>query len=236
LFPLKDNLPTERFPFVTVAFIALNVVVYFFLQDGGWALTANDTGNWPIDDYAAKPCELADECPSQGGVDDWVTVFTSMFMHGSLLHLGGNMLFLWIYGNNIEDSMGPLKFVGFYLVGGIAAIALQTAFDPGSPVPTVGASGAVSAVLGAYLLLYPRAGVLILSLIPFFWGVFVLPAAAVIGIWFVQQLVFGAADYASAGNEGGVAYFAHIGGFVFGLLTVKLLARRKRTTPAPYRV
>jgi membrane associated rhomboid family serine protease len=235
LFPLKDNLPTERFPFVTVALIVLNVVVYFLLQDGGWSLTSNTSGDWPIDDYAAVPCELANECPSQGSVDDWITAFTSMFMHGGVLHLGGNMLFLWIYGNNIEDAMGPLKFIVFYLLGGLAAIAGQTLVDPGSAVPTVGASGAVSAVLGAYLVLHPRAGVLILSLIPFFWGVFVLPAAAVIGIWFVQQLLFGFADFASAGEGGGVAYWAHIGGFVFGLVTIKLFARRRRTTPAPYR-
>src|SRR3712207_2530972 len=107
-----------------------------------------------------------------------------MFMHGSILHLGGNMLFLWVFGNNVEDSMGPVKFVVFYALGGVAAMALQTAIDTGSEVPTLGASGAVSAVLGAYILLHPRAGVVTLILIPFFFTVLVLPAMAVIGLWF----------------------------------------------------
>src|SRR3712207_2374868 len=160
-----------------------------------------------------------------------------MFMHGGILHLAGNMLFLWIFSNNIEDSMGPVKFVLFYVLGGIAAMALQTAIDPSSDIPTLGASGAVSAVLGGYVLLHPRAGVLTLSLIPFFWGVIVVPALVVIGFWFAQQVLFGFLDLQSAGEGGGVAYFAHIGGFVFGLLTVKLLAgRRRQPTPARYRV
>jgi len=236
LFPLKDNLPTERFPVVTVLLIVANVVVYFLLQDGGWELTSNTRGDWAVDDYAAVPCELAGECASRGGVDDYLSVLTSMFMHGGVLHLAGNMLFLWVYGNNIEDAMGVVRFVGFYVLGGVAAMALQTAIDPASPVPTVGASGAVSAVLGAYLLLHPRAGIVTLSLIPFFFGVIVLPAMVVIGVWFAQQVVFGLLDFNTAGDGGGVAYFAHIGGFVFGLAAVKLLARRRRTAPAPYRL
>jgi len=236
LFPLKDNLPTERFPVVTVLLIVANVVVYFLLQDGGWELTSNTRGDWAVDDYAAVPCELAGECASRGTVDDYVSVLTSMFMHGGVLHLAGNMLFLWVYGNNIEDAMGVVRFVGFYVLGGAAAMALQTAIDPGSPVPTIGASGAVSAVLGAYLLLHPRAGIVTLSLIPFFFGVLVLPAMVVIGVWFAQQVVFGLLDFNTAGDGGGVAYFAHIGGFLFGLAVVKLLARRRRTAPAPYRL
>ena len=236
MFPLKDNLPTERFPVVTVLLIVANVVVYFLLQDGGWELTSNTRGDWAVDDYAAVPCELAGECASRGGVDDYLSVLTSMFMHGGVLHLAGNMLFLWVYGNNIEDAMGVVRFVGFYVLGGVAAMALQTAIDPASPVPTVGASGAVSAVLGAYLLLHPRAGIVTLSLIPFFFGVIVLPAMVVIGVWFAQQVVFGLLDFNTAGDGGGVAYFAHIGGFVFGLAAVKLLARRRRTAPAPYRL
>ena len=236
MFPLKDNLPTERFPVVTVLLIVANVVVYFLLQDGGWELTSNTRGDWAVDDYAAVPCELAGECASRGTVDDYVSVLTSMFMHGGVLHLAGNMLFLWVYGNNIEDAMGVVRFVGFYVLGGAAAMALQTAIDPGSPVPTIGASGAVSAVLGAYLLLHPRAGIVTLSLIPFFFGVLVLPAMVVIGVWFAQQVVFGLLDFNTAGDGGGVAYFAHIGGFLFGLAVVKLLARRRRTAPAPYRL
>jgi membrane associated rhomboid family serine protease len=236
LFPLKDNLPTERFAVVTVLLIVANVVVYFLLQDGGWELTSNTRGDWPVDDYAAVPCELTDECASRGSVDDFLSVLTSMFMHGGILHLAGNMLFLWVYGNNIEDAMGVVKFVGFYVLGGAAAMALQTAIDPSSPAPTIGASGAVSAVLGAYLLLHPRAGIVTLSLIPFFFGVLVLPAMVVIGVWFAQQVVFGLLDFNTAGDGGGVAYFAHIGGFLFGLAVVNLLARRRRNAPAPYRL
>src|SRR3712207_1872886 len=159
-----------------------------------------------------------------------------MFMHGSLLHLGGNMLFLWIFGNNVEDAMGPVRFVAFYLAGGVAAIVLQTVVDLDAAVPTLGASGAVSAVLGAYLLLHPRARIITLIFIILFFTVVELPALLVIGLWFAQQLVFGWLDYASAGEGGGVAYFAHIGGFLFGLLGIRLVAERRRKTPAPYRL
>ncbi len=237
MFPLKDNLPTDRFPVVTVAFILANVFVYFFLQDGGWELASNAQGEWPVADYAAVPCELSGECRSQGSVSDLATVFTAMFMHGSLLHLGGNMLFLWIFGNNVEDSMGPPRFVGFYLLGGIAAMALQTAIDLDGNVPTLGASGAVSAVLGGYVILHPRARVITLIFIVLFFTVVELPALLVIGLWFVEQVVFGALDYTTAGAAGGgVAYFAHIGGFLFGLLTIRLVAQRRRRAPAPYRL
>ena len=236
MFPLKDNLPTDRFPVVTVLFIVANVLVYFLLQDGGWELSSNTAGDWAVADYAAVPCELVNECSSQGSVGDEVSVFPAMFMHGGILHLAGNMLFLWIFGNNVEDAMGPVKFVLFYLLGGIAAMALQTAIDPSSDVPTLGASGAVSAVLGGYILLHPRARVVTIIFIILFFTVVELPAVAVIGLWFAQQVVFGLLDFNSGGEGGGVAYFAHIGGFVFGLLTVKLLATRRRTAPAPYRL
>jgi membrane associated rhomboid family serine protease len=159
-----------------------------------------------------------------------------MFMHGGLLHLGGNMLFLWIFGNNVEDSMGRLTFLGFYLVGGVAAMAAQTLVDPGAAVPTVGASGAVSAVLGAYLLLYPRARVITLVILVVFVTLIEIPAMLVLVLWIGQQILFSALDYSSGGESGGVAYFAHIGGFVFGLLVVRLLARPKPLRPAPYRV
>jgi membrane associated rhomboid family serine protease len=221
-----------------VLFIVANVLVYFLLQDGGWSLGSNTQGDWPVDDYAAVPCELADECASQGSVSDVASVFTAMFMHGSLLHLGGNMLFLWIFGNNVEDSMGPVKFVVFYLLGGVAAMGLQTVIDTGSAIPTLGASGAVSAVLGGYILLHPRARVITIIFIILFFTVIELPAMLVIGLWFAQQLVFGLLDYttAGAGEGGGVAYFAHIGGFVLGFLLIRLFASRKREAPAPYRL
>src|SRR6202012_2284164 len=122
----------------------------------------------------------------------WQTVFTGMFMHASILHIGGNMLFLWIFGNNVEDSMGPAKFIAFYLVGGIAALALQVAVDPSSTAPTVGAAGAIAAVLGGYIVLYPRARVLTLIFIILFFTVIELPALVVLAIWFIEQAVFGA--------------------------------------------
>jgi membrane associated rhomboid family serine protease len=152
-----------------------------------------------------------------------------MFMHGGLLHLGGNMLFLWIFGNNVEDSMGPVKFVLFYVLGGLAAIAAQTAIDPGSTVPTIGASGAVAAVLGGYILLFPRARVVTVIFIVFFFTIVQLPALLILGFWFVQQVLFGYFGLnAGGGEEGGVAYFAHIGGFVFGLLLIKAFASEHR--------
>ena len=138
-----------------------------------------------------------------------------MFLHGSLLHLGGNMLFLWIFGNNIEDSMGRLVFVVFYVLGGLAALGLQVAMDPDSVIPTVGASGAIAAVLGAYARLYPRARVVTLIIIIIFFTVVTLPALLVLGLWFLLQLLPAFSEpVGSAG--GGVAYFAHIGGFLFG--------------------
>jgi membrane associated rhomboid family serine protease len=161
-----------------------------------------------------------------------VTLLTSMFMHGSLLHLGGNMLFLWIFGNNVEDSMGPVRFVVFYLLGGVAAMAAQTAIDPNSAIPTLGASGAVSAVLGGYIVLYPRARVVTAIFLVFFFTILLLPAALVLGLWFLEQILFAYFDVTTAGTEGGgVAYFAHIGGFVFGLLAIRLFAKRRNQAP-----
>ena len=148
-----------------------------------------------------------------------------MFMHGGLLHLGGNMLFLWVFGNNVEDAMGRVKFVFFYLLGGFAAMALQIAVDPSATVPSVGASGAVAAVLGGYLLLYPRARVLTLIFLVVFFTFIEIPAMWFLLIWFGEQLLFGYFNQVDpTGGGGGVAYFAHIGGFLFGVLTVRLLA------------
>jgi membrane associated rhomboid family serine protease len=185
-----------------------------------------------VQTYAFIPCEITGEgaCDTTpGGPADWVTVFTAMFMHGSILHLGGNMLFLWIFGNNVEDSMGPVKFVLFYLLGGIAATAGQVLTDTASAVPNLGASGAVAAVLGGYLLLFPRARVITVIFIIFFFTIIELPALIFLVIWFVQQALFGYFDLIQpAGEGGGVAYFAHIGGFVFGLVAIKLFASERR--------
>jgi membrane associated rhomboid family serine protease len=248
VFPLKDNIPTRRTPYVTIALIAANVLVFFLQLRGGGTLFGGPTEQTVVD-WGVIPYEvthLGDHCDvlqgqvvceGQPGVsgqaDDQpatvVTAFSSMFMHAGLLHIGGNMLFLWIFGNNVEDAMGRVRFVLFYLLGGLAAIALQTAVDVDAAVPSLGASGAVAGVLGGYLLLYPRAKVLTLVFLVVFFAFIELPAIAFLFIWFAQQAVFGLADLTDpTGEGGGVAYFAHIGGFLFGLLAIKLFADRQQ--------
>jgi rhomboid family protein len=232
VLPLKDDIPTRRFPVLTVAIIVICCLVYFGFEHGGWQL--GSTGNDRVVEYGAIPYEVTHpgDCvrsanvPCDGQAPWWQTLFSSMFMHGSFLHLAGNMLFLWIFGNNIEDSMSRWRFVLFYLLGGLAALGAQVVVDPNSTAPTVGASGAIAAVLGAYALLYPRARVLTVVFIVIFFTVIELPALLVLGLWILLQLLLGANDLASpaVGSEGGVAYFAHIGGFVFGLLAIKAFA------------
>ena len=233
MFPLRDNIPTDRFPVLTVALIVANVIVSVFFQDGRLSLPDNGLGgDWPTPTYALIPCEVtgSDPCPTApGGPATIVTLFTSMFMHGGILHLGGNMLFLWIFGNNVEDSMGPIKFILFYVLGGLAADAGQILVDSGSDIPTIGASGAVAGVLGGYLVLFPRARVVTLVFIIFFFTILELPAILFLGIWFLQQALFGYLDlFQPSGGGGGVAYFAHIGGFVFGLAAIRLFASERR--------
>jgi membrane associated rhomboid family serine protease len=240
VLPLRDNIPTSRPPVVTYVFIAANILVYFLWQKGGIAPGPDDTHyQCQLLEWSAVPYELTHnqqlEVPPQCGPDDasiYATPFTAMFMHGGLLHLGGNMLFLWIFGNNVEDSMGPVKFIAFYVLGGLAATALHVITGPSSEVPTLGASGAIAAVLGGYLVLFPRAKVVTVIFIVFFFTILELPALLVLGLWFLQQAVFAYFDL--TGSEGGVAYFAHIGGFVFGLLAVKLFASRKRVERQSY--
>ncbi len=161
----------------------------------------------------------------------FVTVFSSMFMHGGWLHIIFNMLFLWIFGNNIEDSMGKLRFVFFYLLGGVAALAAQVAINADSTIPTVGASGAIAGVLGGYLLLYPRAQVLTVIFLVFFFTFIEIPAFIMLGIWLLLQFLPAVGQLANpeATGGGGVAYFAHLGGFLFGLATIHLFAKRRST-------
>jgi membrane associated rhomboid family serine protease len=249
VFPIRDDIPTERFPILTVLIIIACTVVYFGFERGGLGL--GDTGNERVIEYGAIPYEVTHPgkecgltpaqtvaCEGQEGVSGtapdqalwYLTLFTSMFMHGGLLHLAGNMLFLWVFGNNIEDSMGRPRFVAFYLLGGLAALGAQILIDPNAAVPTVGASGAIAAVLGGYAILYPRARVLTVVFIIIFFTVVQLPALMVLGLWFLIQVAYGASDLAQplAGEGGGVAYFAHIGGFVFGLALIRLFADRAR--------
>jgi membrane associated rhomboid family serine protease len=241
VLPLKDNIPTRRPPIVTIAIIAACVFVYFFLQKGGInGPSDGSTVKYALIPYEVthpgKHCALVEAqqiaCEGQSGVSGTapsqpatlLTLLFAMFMHGGLLHLGGNMLFLWIFGNNIEDSMGYPRFVAFYLLGGLVATLAQVAVDPSSTTPTLGASGAIAAVLGGYALLYPRARVLTLVFIIIIVTVIELPALLVLGVWFLLQLVDASSQPLHGG--GGVAYFAHIGGFVFGLLMIRLFATR----------
>jgi len=224
MLPLRDNVPTRHFPVVTVALIAANVLV--------WVLYQLPDLQGSVDELAFQPCEVERSCATVG--QDWpLTALTSMFMQASWAHLLGNMLFLWIFGNNVEDALGRVRFLLFYLAGGLAATAAQTVVTLGwgsaqdATVPNLGASGAVSAVLGAYLLLLPRAKVLTVI-------VFVLrelPAVFFLGIWFLLQLVEGGAALMSPQEGGGVAFFAHIGGFAFGFLLVKLVQQRRPLQP-----
>ncbi len=224
MLPLRDNVPTRSFPLVTLALIAANVLV--------WVLYQLPDLQGSVDELAYHPCEVDDSCRTVG--EDWpLTAVTSMFMHGSWLHLLGNMLFLWIFGNNVEDALGRVRFLAFYLVGGFAATAAQTfvtlgyASDAEAAIPNVGASGAVSAVLGAYLLLLPRAKVLTVI----FFILREVPAVLFLGLWFAFQLYDGSAAISHPQEGGGVAFFAHIGGFVFGFLAVKLVQKRKPLAP-----
>ena len=253
MFPLKDNIPTDKFPVVTVALIVINVLAYFLWQRGG--ITLGDPSNphyfenlvryseFPYEvTHPGQQCipvnEQTFECAKSYGAQynlppTYLTVFTAMFMHGGLLHLGGNMLFLWIFGNNVEDSMGPVKFLIFYLLAGLAATAGQLLVGPDAKVPNLGASGAIAGVLGGYILLFPRARVVTVIFIVFFFTIVELPALLILGFWFIQQLLFGYFDLNSGGVGGGVAYFAHVGGFAFGLLAIKLFAdERKRRRQA----
>jgi membrane associated rhomboid family serine protease len=258
-FPLRDNIPLSRFPVVTVALVVINVVAYLLAIRHGGGFFGGPTDSVAVH-YGAIPyelthpgdhCELITRASPEGTLSGVVcqgqpgvigrpapqpptveTIFTSMFLHGSFLHIFGNMLFLAIFGPTVEDSSGRLRFLLFYLLGGVVALAAQVVVDPGSSAPTLGASGAIAAVLGGYILLYPRARILTLVIIIFFVTIVELPALLLLGFWFLEQLYFGAAGLASpVGGGEGVAYFAHVGGFAFGLLTIRVFAGRPKQEP-----
>jgi membrane associated rhomboid family serine protease len=210
MFPVKDNIPNDQFPIVTVALFVANVVVYVLVSLHGGSLISGPDAH-ELAKYGATPHSLTVR-----------TVLTSMFVNESIFQLAGNMLFLWIFGNTIEDSMGPLRFLCFYVAAGLAALALQVALDPGSTAPTAGPAGAIAAIIGGYVVLYPRARVLTLVLIIFFFGVLEVPVWAMVGLWFVMQAVFA---------NGTAAYIAHLGSFVLGALAIRLLATRRKATP-----
>lgn len=243
MFPLRDNIPTSRPAVVTIALLLANVLVYFLWQKGGILHGPPDaeTVKWGWIPYEIKhpgeQCVLVESqgaigCGDVGGQPSfWVTAFTSMFMHGSILHLGGNMLFLWIFGDNVEDRLGHVKFLVFYLLCGFAATYAHAVASPESMLPAIGASGAISGVLGAYLFLYPGARILTLIFLGFFVTTAEIPALVYLPIWFLLQFVSGIASIGvatSAGAEpGGVAWFAHIGGFIAGPLLLWAMGGRR---------
>jgi membrane associated rhomboid family serine protease len=222
VLPLKDSVPTRTRPILTIALIAANALMWLLYEDAGQGRGFIAS----VNELAYHPCEVENSCPTVG--QDWpVTIVTSMFMHGSWDHILGNMLFLWIFGNNVEDVLGKIRFFVFYFLAGFAATATQTfvTLGYGSPqdgeIPNLGASGAIAGVLGAYILLFPRGRVLTWML-PFF--LFEIPAVVYLGIWFLFQLITGGYAFVHPEAGGGVAYFAHIGGFAFGFLAVKLFS------------
>jgi membrane associated rhomboid family serine protease len=262
VIPLRDDNPTRHLPFATLAIIVLNLLAFVFWQptfgnqneqqvfffchaeipwevshqtslaDGG-----QEARDALSDQFSESPASaasdqrfLADKC---GHKSWWQSIFVAMFLHGSWLHIGGNMLFLWIFGNNVEDKIGPAFYILFYLVAGIAATVAQLLINTDSVIPNLGASGAIAGVLGAYLVMFPRRRVL--TLIIFFFITFVyLPAYVVLGAWFVLQLFSGVGELGSRVNSGGgVAFFAHIGGFVFGSLMAWFFFPKERLGSRP---
>ena len=222
MIPLRDANPTRRTPLVTLGLVIACFVVFAWqlglTASGGdasleafiarWGVVPADlTAAWSHGDYLSR---------------ETATLVTSQFLHGSWLHLLGNLLYLWIFGNNVEDRFGRLGFLLFYLVGGALAGLSQVAFDPSSTIPTIGASGAIAATLGAYIVLFPRARVTSLVFLGFFYQLIDVPAVIVLGFWFVLQLVDGLTSLGVTQGGGGVAFFAHIGGFVVGALVARV--------------
>jgi membrane associated rhomboid family serine protease len=230
VLPLKDNVPTRHFPIVTVGLIAANVLVWLLYQDAGSGRGFEAS----VFEGSYIPCEVEGSCADQGF--SWpLNVITSMFMHASWAHLLGNMLFLWIFGNNVEDTLGRVRFLVFYVLGGIAATAVQSVVTLGfgragdAEIPNLGASGAISAVLGAYFVLVPHSSVL--TFIPPFF-IFPIPSVIFLGVYFVYQLIVGGYSFMHPEAGGGVAYFAHLGGIAFGILAARAFAAGR---PRPLR-
>jgi membrane associated rhomboid family serine protease len=221
VFPLRDDIRTRRWPVVTAAIIAANAAV--------WLLYELPNVNRGVATLGFYPCALDGACTGSG--EPWpLALVTAMFAHGGWLHIGGNMLFLWIFGKNVEDAVGRLRYAAFYLAAGVVAMGTQSfvtlAFGTAAEarIPYVGASGAIAGVLGAYFVLYPRARVRSLVFFLFFFTLVDVPAVAFLGVWFAIQLWAG--GFGAPSGDGGVAFFAHIGGFTFGIVVAWLLFRR----------
>lgn len=233
MIPLRDANPTRHAPVVTIGLVVACALVFAVElareASGGDAALGGLVTRWGI-----VPAELVAALKAGSFLSAEVfTLITSQFLHGGWLHLIGNLLFLWIFGNNIEDRFGRLTFLVFYLAGGVVAGLAQVAIDPGSTIPTIGASGAIAATLGAYLVLYPGARVTTLVFLVFFYQLIEIPAVVVLAMWFVLQLVNGLASLGVGDSaSGGVAFFAHVGGFAFGAL-VALVVRARGGTGGP---
>lgn len=240
MLPLKDDVPTRSMPVVTVTLIALNALVYAYEFVLGVpaqpsrtaALAAQHAFEGFVYEFGLVPCRIGQTCPGglltrlAGAPPPWLTVFTSMFVHGGLFHVASNMLYLWIFGKNVEDAMGKGRYLVFYLVCGVVAAAVQVLSDPGSVAPMVGASGAVSGALGAYLLLHPQAHVWTLVGFGWYWRLVAVPAGIVLGFWIVVQVINAVVTFGK-GEPGGVAWLAHVGGFVAGMVLVNPFRRRR---------
>ena len=232
MIPLHDDNPTQRTPILTIAFIAACTLVFLYQVS-----LPEEPGQLFVLRYGAIPAALFGHStalpPEVAALPAFANLITSMFLHGGWMHLIGNMLYLWIFGNNIEDVMGHPRFAVFYLVCGIVAALSHALTDPASTIPMVGASGAISGVLGAYLLLFPRAQVLVLVPLGMFTRMMYVPAGLVLGFWFVLQVLSGGMSLGSGG--GGVAFFAHVGGFLAGMGLIGLFKRPEVPFFAPQR-
>ena len=221
MIPLKDENPSKRFPVVTVSLIAINLAAFIYV------LSLGKGAEQLVYRMGVVPYNIVNV-----GLPAYPTLFTSMFLHGGWAHLLGNMLYLWIFGDNIEDFLGKIKFVVFYLVCGFIASFAHILTQANSQIPTIGASGAISGILGGYILLYPKARVLTLIPLGYFIRLIKLPAVAVLGIWILIQFLSGLASLPGSAGKGGVAWFAHIGGFIGGLALIRVLGWRKK----PHRI
>ena len=234
MIPLRDANPTRRTPVITFALIAACFIV-FAVELGVEASGGEEALSRFFQTWGAVPSRISAALDGTGDAATAATgVFASIFLHGGWEHLLGNMLFLWIFGNNIEDRLGRLPYLLFYLAGGITAALAQVAIDPASDIPLVGASGAIAATLGAYLVLYPRARILTLVFLVFFYQLIEVPAVIILAFWFVLQLIDGVASLGAQTAGGGVAFFAHIGGFVAGALVgvaVRAMGRGNPRSP-----
>ncbi len=216
MIPLKDHIPTRRTPIVNYGLIALSILVY------GFQMLSGPQADSLVYEFALIPFQLTHSL----SLSAITNLFTSMFMHAGLAHLGGNMLYLWIFGDNVEDRMGRGRYLLFYLLGGVVASLTHIVTNPNSQIPTVGASGAIAAVLGAYLVLYPQSRVLTIIPLGIFIRITTIPASIVLGLWFVMQFFSGVLSLGGP-DVGGVAFWAHIGGFVVGVVFAKIIAKPK---------